>query len=243
MSKFIYNFVFNERFFVMDLLRIFRMQEPVSKSSLLTQKEDVGHYKEVVQEKDVLIRNNKEKIRELETEITELKTERQNLQMKLKASTLDENGFHEIMISYDDFFQKIWKEREDILSKNAIVESYLENLECSYHELLEKFQKAKDVIFGLKRNQDLLVNELDEYKEIIEVLEHKYESLRIHSEKTIADANVQLDEQQQESLEEIAKLKSKVVQRQAKINELEKQIKVDDHKPLYVPLRNRMVNK
>ncbi|CAG9831192.1 unnamed protein product [Diabrotica balteata] len=242
MSKFIYNFVFNERFFVMDLLRIFRMQEPVSKS-LLTQKEDVSHYKEVVQEKDVVIRNNKEKIRELEAEIAELKGERQNLQTKLKASTLDENGFHEIMIGYDDFFQRIWKEREDVLSKNAIVESYLENLECSYHELLEKFQKAKDVIYGLKRNQDLLVDELDEYKEIITVLEHKYESLKVHSEQTIATANVQLDEIQKESMDEISKLKSKVVQRQAKINELEKQIKLDDHKPLYVPLRNRMVNK
>lgn len=44
------------------------MQEPVSKG-MLSKKEEVGQFKEVLQEKEFLIKNNEERIKELENEV------------------------------------------------------------------------------------------------------------------------------------------------------------------------------
>ncbi|XP_057669627.1 general vesicular transport factor p115-like isoform X2 [Diorhabda carinulata] len=226
----------------MDILRIFRMQEPVSKTLLAKKQENSGEYKEVVQEKKVLIRNNKARIKELEEEVAELKLANQRLETRLKASAQDDNSFQRVMFEYDDFFKSVWNEREELIKKGEIMDNYLENLEISYSELLEKFQRAKDIILEMKENQDLLLEELNEYKEIITILENKYDNLKRHSESTIEEANIQMDQQKKENMEEMAKLKSKIIQRQAKINELEKRIRHEDAKPLLAPLRNKMAD-
>ncbi|KAG5876643.1 hypothetical protein JTB14_012988 [Gonioctena quinquepunctata] len=227
----------------MDILRIFRMQEPVSKQLLSSKSGDLGQYKEVVQEKDVLIKNNRAKIKELEKELTELKLKNEALEARMKGGSLDEHGFQAIMLSYDDFLKKVWTERQDLLNKTAILETYMENLEASYNELLDKFGKAKIVIQSLKENQDVLKSELDEYRTVIELLETKYESLKIHSESKIAEANVEIDNKEKGNIQEVAKLKAKILESQAKINELEKHVKFEDIRPrqsMFAPLRNNL---
>ncbi|CAH1100965.1 unnamed protein product [Psylliodes chrysocephalus] len=226
----------------MDILKIFRMQEPVSKG-MLSKKEEVGQFKEVLQEKEFLIKNNEERIKELENEISDLKETNHSLECRLKASSLDENGFQEVMLSYDDFFKKIWIDREEVVNKNNVMDTYLQNLEFSYNGLLEKFEKAKEIIYGLKNNQDLLKEELEEYKEVIEVWEKRYEGLKAHSETTLADANKELGDKEKENLQEVSKLKTKILQRQAKIIELEKMLKHDLKPSIYAPLRNRIKSK
>ncbi|XP_023026283.1 transforming acidic coiled-coil-containing protein 3 [Leptinotarsa decemlineata] len=231
-----------EIFQKMDILRIFRMQEPVSKE-LLSKNTELGQYKEVVQEKDVLIKNNKAKIKELENEITELKLKNEALEARLKTGNLDENGFQSVMVKYDEFLNQVWTERQDLIDKNTILDTYVKNLESSFNELLEKFGKAKVVIEGLIENQDVLKNELKEYQKVIETLENKYKCLKVHSESKIAEANEEIENKEKGNVQEVAKLKAKILQSQAKINELEKHVKFEDIRPkqsMFAPLKSNL---
>ncbi|CAH1183890.1 unnamed protein product [Phaedon cochleariae] len=227
---------------IMDILKIFRMQEPVSKQ-LLTKSSELGQYKEVVQEKDVLIRNNTAKLKELENELSELKTKNEALEARLKASSLDENGFQEVMMGYDELFKKVWVERQGFLDKNAVLLSHIENLETSHADLVDKLGKAKEVIDGYKENQEILKTELKEYRQIVDIMEKRYETLKQHSESRISEANIQIDNKEKDNIQEVAKLKAKILQSQAKIIQLGKHVKLDtvpSKKSMFAPLRNNI---
>ncbi|CAG9863950.1 unnamed protein product [Phyllotreta striolata] len=233
-------FLYKNKIFDQSLLEIFRTQEPVSKG-LLTKKDEIDQFKEVLQEKEVVIKNNVAKIKELEQEVSELKETNQSLECQLKSGgPLDKNDYRDIMQNYDDFIKKAAKEREQLVDKNSVLENYIQNLELSYNGLLERYEKAKEIIFNLKYNQDLLKEELEEYREIVEKWEQKYDDLKAHSKTAIADANVELGAREKVNVEEVAKLKSKILQRQAKINELEKKLKNDARPSIYAPLRNKI---
>nr|CAI5841300.1 unnamed protein product [Callosobruchus analis] len=224
----------------MDILRIFRMNEPVSKE-LLSKKEELGQYKEVVQEKDVLLKNHRARIKELENEVAELKA--RNVKLENNSRIVEESEFQKVMGDYDELFHKIWNEREHLLNKNETLERHIQNLEESFSNLLDKLGKARMVIENLMDNQEVMKAELTKYQETIRILEEKYNSLKEYSEGKIAEANSDIEAREKGNIQEVAMLKAKILQSQAKINELEKYVKFEDiskRQSMFEPLKNNI---
>lgn len=217
----------------MDLLRIFRMQEPVSLKT--KNSECLGECKEQILEKDVILRNHLTRIDELEKEVADLKLQ--------KNSDVNSSEFQNVMAEYEEFFQKVWAEREKIIERNATLEKHIENLEASYNKLMEKFEKSKSVIIDLKENEDKLLKELEEYHRSINLLEEKYKNLKEHSQERIASANEELDNKEKGNIKEVSKLKAKILQSQARISELEKHVRDDfvfSRQSMFEPLKSNI---
>lgn len=226
----------------MDLLKIFRMPEPVSKD-LLTKNSQLSHYKEAVLEKDVLVKNHLARIKDLENEIAELKSMQTEMQHKLRATNLDENEFHNVMVSYDNFIHKLWTERHDLITERTVLEKHISNLETMFEKLLEKYEYSRIVIDKIVKREDDLIKQIDDYKAIIEEMKTKFTALKEHSQSKIAEANLEIDSKEKDNIQEVAKLKAKILQSQAKINELEKHVKIEGictRQSIFEPLRNNI---
>nr|CAH7725079.1 unnamed protein product [Callosobruchus chinensis] len=224
----------------MDILRIFRMTEPVSKD-LLSKKEELGQYKEVVQEEDVLLKNHRARIKELENEIAELKN--RNVKLENDSRIVEESRFQKVMGDYDELFHKIWNEREHLLTKNETLERHIQNLEESFSNLLDKFAKARMLTENLMDNQEIMEGELAKYQDTIRILEEKYNCLKAYSEGKIAEANSDIEAREKGNIQEVAMLKARILQSQAKINELEKYVKFEDiskRQSMFEPLKNNI---
>lgn len=218
------------------------MPEPVSKE-LLTKNSQLSHYKEAVLEKDVLVKNHLARIRELENEIAELKLKQTEMEHNLRATNLDENEFHKVMVSYDNFIQKIWEERHNLITEHTVLENHISNLENTFQKLLEKYQKSTTIIQEMIKREDESHKQIDNYKQMVEDLKARLESLKKYSESMMAEANVEIDNREKGNLQEVAKLKAKILQNQAKIKELEKHVKVEDRctrQSIFEPLRNNI---
>ncbi|CAH1984875.1 unnamed protein product [Acanthoscelides obtectus] len=224
----------------MDILRIFRMNEPVSKE-LLSKKDELGQYKEVVQEKDVLLKNHRARIKELEKEVADLKA--RDAKLENHSRIVEDSEFQKVMGDYDELFHRVWNEREHLLNKNETLERHVQNLEESFSNLLDKLAKSRMVIENLMENQEVMKSELTQYKDTIHVLEEKYNSLKKYSESKIAEANSDIETREKGNIQEVAMLKAKILQSQAKINELEKYVKFEDiskRQSMFEPLKSNI---
>lgn len=221
------------------------MQEPVSKE-LLTKNSQLTHYKEAVLEKDVLVKNHLARIKELENEITELKLSHNEMEQKLRSSNLDDNEFHKVMVTYDNFIQRIWEERHNLMSERNVLETHIANLENTFQNLLEKHYKSRLIIEEIVNREGGLHKEIECYKQVIEDLKTKFDALKEHSESMLAEANLEMDNKEKGNIQEVAKLKAKILESQAKINELEKHVKNGDvftRQSIFEPLRNNIIKK
>ncbi|XP_019757522.2 uncharacterized protein LOC109535922 [Dendroctonus ponderosae] len=126
---------------IMDLLKIFRRQEPVAKD-LLAKKTEVSQYREVVQEKDVLLRNSKARILELEEQVADLDTKYRKLQEIQTYPQCEKK----IIEQYETFYSKIMCESQQIVDQKKRAEAKLEEMQIFCADLLEKYEKAKSVI-------------------------------------------------------------------------------------------------
>lgn len=216
------------------------MQEPVSKE-LLSKNNELGKFKEVVHEKDVLLKNNRARIKELEEQVADLETK--NRELEAKTAQMDEDEFQKVMKDYDKFIEKVWNERQMLLDENENLKMHIENLEKCFRNLFEKYEKARTIVEGYKDNEDILKKELQEYREIIEALDTKYNCLKNYSQSKLTEANEELDTKDKDNIQEVAKLKAKILQSQAVINELEKHIKHEDiscRPSIFAPLKSNI---
>ncbi|CAH1984876.1 unnamed protein product [Acanthoscelides obtectus] len=147
------------------------------------------------------------------------------------------------MGDYDELFHRVWNEREHLLNKNETLERHVQNLEESFSNLLDKLAKSRMVIENLMENQEVMKSELTQYKDTIHVLEEKYNSLKKYSESKIAEANSDIETREKGNIQEVAMLKAKILQSQAKINELEKYVKFEDiskRQSMFEPLKSNI---
>lgn len=218
------------------------MPEPVSKD-LLTKSNQLTHYKEAVLEKDVLVKNHLGRIKELENEVGELKAKQSDMEHKMQATNLEDDEFNKIMVAYDDFISKIWEERHNLIAENKVLEKHVENLETTFQKLVERYEQSRVIIEKLVRRESELNKEIEESKISMEEMKTKLEEMKQHSESLIAEANLKMDNREKGNIQEVAKLKAKILQSEAKINELQKHVKVENictRLSIFEPLRNNI---
>ncbi|KAF7281810.1 hypothetical protein GWI33_004244 [Rhynchophorus ferrugineus] len=136
------------------------MQEPVSKD-LLSKNNELGKFKEVVQEKDVLLRNNRARIKELEQQVEDLKNENRAQADQLLAM----DSMKSQMEDYERFYSKIMTDSEQLVQEKLELQNRFNELEEFCRDLLEKYEKAKAVVEEFEKQQDALQKQLTEYEQ------------------------------------------------------------------------------
>lgn len=77
----------------------------------------------------------------------------------------------------------------------------------------------------------------------MEALDTKYNNLKRYSQSKLAEVNEELDNNEKDNIQEVAKLKVKILQSQATINELEKHKKnenINGRPSMFAPLRSNI---
>lgn len=168
------------------------MQEPVPKD-LLSKAPEVSKYREVVQEKDVLLRNSKARILELEEQVADLDAKYRRLQ---EIQTNPQSG--KILIEqYETFYSKIMSESQQIVDQKREAEAKLDELQIFCNDLLGKYEKAKEVIGQYDEVHAKLKTQLMEYEAIITSLTEEYNRLKecVGSRTGAADSQSGLQQQ------------------------------------------------
>ncbi|XP_060531912.1 cytospin-A-like isoform X2 [Cylas formicarius] len=156
---------------IMDLLKIFRMQEPVSKE-LLSRNNDLAICKETIREKDELSKERETRIKELQDRVCELEKQNGELEIKLKN---DNAEYQKIMQEYDGFISKITEDSNEIVKENETFRRKLRELE----DLLQNHESTKEDMRSRLQKCETVINSIT----------HKYNTLKAHSQTKLTEAN------------------------------------------------------
>lgn len=160
-------------------------------------------------------------------------------------SNKKEEEFQKVMMDYDIFLRKVLTERQTLITEKNTAQKHLANLETAFNDLLQKYERAKKVVEGFKSNEEILKTQMNEWNKMINMFNKKYNDLKSYAEKKISEANLAILNKDKGNIEEVAKLKAKILQSQVRISELEKQLKPNEIQKvsLFAPLKNNIKKK
>ncbi|KAL3266578.1 hypothetical protein HHI36_010742 [Cryptolaemus montrouzieri] len=198
------------------------------------------------EEKDNIIKLQKDKLIEIESKL------KQNENTSCAIDKIGDAGmdnreieFQKVMLEYEELLGKVLTERQTLLDDKNTVQNHLANLELAFNDLLQKYERAKKIVEGFKKNEEILRGQMTEWTKTLNNFDKKYTDLKMYAEKKISQANVTILNKNKGNIEEVAKLKAKILQSQVKINELEKHIKPNEIETvsLFAPLKNDLKRK
>lgn len=170
---------------------------------------ELEHYRNLLKDKDNLIKSHMGKIKDLEHELAVLKQKNEDMSSNL-------NDCSEVL-SYDELFKKNEEKRQELILENRTLQLQVLNWENAYSDLHEK---TKLIIEKQIDNQNTLRKQLETK---IHNLQKQYDQLQSFSELKTAEDELKLANRETEN----AELKSQLLIAQAKMNELEKFVKVE----------------
>lgn len=172
------------------------------------------------------------------------------MKKQLEESSAKEKHFVTIFNGYDKMLTQMLSDHKLVVEEKETALNHLANLENAFSDLLTKYERAKTIIQGFMTNEALLKEQQEAYKDTVKNLEERYEDLKEHATQRLSKANVQLNKNDNKHIAETAKLKSKILQSKAKINDLEKRISTANIKPessfftensMFAPLKNNFI--
>ncbi|KAK9747139.1 Transforming acidic coiled-coil-containing protein (TACC), C-terminal [Popillia japonica] len=208
----------------MDLLRVFQqVKSPVIGENVLDLKE-AQCFKESLVFKEENTEKYKQKILDLEQLVAKLREENAELQRANKESDESKTNLTGVIVSYENMLEKLVKEHHIVKGERDLVKTHLANLELAFHDLVEKYERAKTIITGFENNEKTFKTHVENYEQSIAKIEKKYNDFKSYAIDKLNEANQILKKNDREYLQEVAKLKAKIIQSQIKINELERQV-------------------
>lgn len=176
----------------MDILKIFLLPGKEIKKSK-SKDSQLSEYKEVVHEKDVILRNHLAKINELEVELAELKLKQAKIDYAIRAPNLDENKLTKIIVSYDSVVQKLLEERQYLFAEKSQLENHVIKLEGHFQQLLDQYEQSKEVMNGVMNRESLSNEEIGECKKNIENLKREYKLLVKYTHSKLQEMKFEVD--------------------------------------------------
>lgn len=181
--------------------------------------------KAAVQAKEILIKKNEKKIKELESKVNSLENFKSELTRRLNVENNNTKEMSEIMSNYKSLVSKIISDRESIINDKKEAEVCAASLEEAFNELKEKYEQAKLVIVGLEQNQEVLQNQIDVYKNVLSKVENRYKEFKKYAIEKLNEANGHLEKKDFEHSSQVTQLKEQLKDYQNKIEKFEKQLK------------------
>ncbi|XP_063221219.1 uncharacterized protein LOC134530378 [Bacillus rossius redtenbacheri] len=130
---------------------------------------------------------------------------------RLIADKEQEQRAHELQVS------AIAKERD-------VHKGHLDTIEIAFSDLHKKYERSKEIIEGLRKNEEVLRASLAEYENSIRSKVQQYEALKKHAVSQLEDANQELDAVRRAHAAESAKLHAMLKKAELKVSSLEEML-------------------
>ncbi|XP_044765836.1 transforming acidic coiled-coil-containing protein 2-like isoform X2 [Coccinella septempunctata] len=183
-------------------LEISKKDEIILKTEAEAMKKEQHYMQEIKALKEQL----KEKVNSINEKDT--KDSLKDLEEAFKEAKAKEVDVMKVLEEYEKTIATRFADYKKLKEENATVNRHLSNLELSFSDLHQKYEKAKSVICGYKKNEDKLRKSLSMYEETFLKQEGRYESLKAHAQTQIDKCNIEISQQKDKYDGEITKLKA-----------------------------------
>ncbi|XP_072042455.1 uncharacterized protein [Amphiura filiformis] len=182
-------------------------EKKAAKAEKEAYEEDKRELLKQMADKDQTIANMKTSNEELRGLVTEYEKAMQEMM----------GDMNKVKDSQDSRVTDIQKEKDQALEDLASVEG-------AFSDLHRRYEKIKQVVESLKKNELILKDCVNDYKTKLTKQEQKYHTLKTHAEGKIEKANSEIDKVKSSYEAEITGLQAAVKRGQMEISSLEKQI-------------------
>ncbi|KAK9890204.1 hypothetical protein WA026_010314 [Henosepilachna vigintioctopunctata] len=165
---------------------------------------DIKLLKEQLKEKSSF--NEKDAIKELQEALKESRTKESQAVTELNARIGDALNYRKIMEEYEKTIATRFADYQKLKKENETVTRHLANLELSFSDLHQKYERTKTIIYGLKNNEDKLRKTLAGCEDSIHKQEERYESLKAHAKAQIEKSNKEIIKYREKYDSEVNKL-------------------------------------
>ncbi|CAL9686507.1 unnamed protein product [Knipowitschia caucasica] len=162
-------------------------------------------------------------------------TEEKERQWGAKYNKLHDDGqeMRKILAEYELLTAKIMADQEkekelaqakikEALAEKDQVSSDLNAMERSFSDLFKRLEKYKTVIEGYKKNEETLKSCAQDYLARIKKEEQRYQTLKVHAEEKIGQANGEIAEVRSKFKSELSVLQAQLRREQLKVQSLER---------------------
>ncbi|XP_049786608.1 uncharacterized protein LOC126188930 [Schistocerca cancellata] len=175
------------------------------------------------------------KIESLEIKLKEKDEKESKLNKKIAEMTEGQEQISIIMEEYERTIaglvyekeqekQRFEHEKENLIKEKDTVSGHLENIEIAFSDVHRKYERSKDIIQGIKNNEETLRASLAEYEATIKQQEQKYDFLKSYATSQLESANQELESLRRSHQAESAKLHAMLKKAEIKASSLEEML-------------------
>ena len=110
-----------------------------------------------------------------------------------------------------------------LAEKNQAIED-LQNVETAFSDVHRKYERTKQVVVEVKKNEEQLKQFVEEYKDKLQKAEQKYNMLKGHASDKLEEANREIDNIRSGQDAEKVKLNAIVQKTEMKVRNLERTV-------------------
>lgn len=192
---------------------------------------EVEKFKKLIIEKDEIIENNTMKIAKLEETIKQLQDDSQ-----LDERTKLNKEMYDILIKYEKLISSTLVSYDNEKKEKIITQNHLTCLELAFHDLIQKYERAKEIILGFQKNEKILLTHIGEFETDVEKLKMRYLQFKKYAVNTINEANATINKITEENATQIQEMEKKLEYADQKIRFLEENSKNNNTFSIFEPL-------
>ena len=144
--------------------------------------------------------NNSPDTDESNNQLVRLNLELDKLKRELRVKADSEDQMKQVLREYEKTISDLIIEKENekkkmdldiesaLAEKNQAIED-LHNVEAAFSDVHRKYERTKQVVVEVKKNEEQLKNFVEEYKDKLQKADKKYNLLKSHAEERLEDAN------------------------------------------------------
>ena len=177
--------------------------------------------------------NNSPDNDESNNELVRLNLELDKLKRELRVKADSEDQMKQVLREYEKTISDLIIEKENekkkmdldiesaLAEKNQAIED-LHNVEAAFSDVHRKYERTKQVVVEVKKNEEQLKHFVEEYKEKLQKADKKYNLLKSHAEEKLEDANQEIEKIRSGQDNEKVKLNAIVQKTEMKVRNLER---------------------
>ena len=177
--------------------------------------------------------NNSQDNEESSNELVRLNLELDKLKRELRVKADSEDQMKQVLREYEKTISDLIIEKENekkkmdldiesaLAEKNQAIED-LHNVEAAFSDVHRKYERTKQVVVEVKKNEEQLKQFVEEYKEKLQKADKKYNLLKSHAEEKLEDANQEIEKIRSGQDNEKVKLNAIVQKTEMKVRNLER---------------------
>lgn len=117
---------------------------------------------------------------------------------------------YDILMKYEKMISSTLVSFETEKQEKLTAQNHLARLETAFHDLVQKYERAKEIITGFQENEATLVKHIEEFEENIEKLNDKYLQFKAYAIEKINEANKTIGLKDKEHTETLSHLEEEL---------------------------------